>query len=122
MDAELALIRSGVISAEDYVEAISRREDERPRLGQVAIEEGALAARQVLDILTQQYAHPERRFGEIAIENGYLEPDQVQHLVVEQQQRQRPVLDHLVELGSLSPEEAELAAKERSGAFIPALA
>lgn len=84
-------------------------------MGQIAIEEGVLAARQVLEILTQQYAPPHRRFGEIAVENGYLDNDQVQQLIVEQRLRQRPVIDHLVELGRLSAEEAELTAKERGG-------
>lgn len=109
METELDLIRSGTISAEDYVDALSRREAERPRLGQIAIEEGMLSARQVLNILTKQYASPERRFGQVAIEEGHLSPEQVETLLEQQLLRQRPVIDHLVELGRLSAAQAEVA-------------
>lgn len=115
MNPELALIRRGVITADEYVEALLRRENERPRMGQVAIEEGLLTARQVLDILAQQYAHPGRRFGEIAIEIGELTEAQVEDLLLAQEGRQRPVFDHLIEMGCVTREAIEPANQQAGG-------
>ena len=107
MQLELALVQTGVISADDYVEALTRRDQERPALGQVAIEEGMLTATEVLNVLRRQHANPLRRFGELAVELGYLDNRQVAALLMQQQERERPVIDHLVELGRLSREQAQ---------------
>jgi hypothetical protein len=112
VELELSLVRSGLVSADDYVEALGRREEERPPLGQVAIEEGLLGVRQVLDVIRTQHVEPERRFGEVAIDKGYLTTSQVATLLMLQQERQRPVIDHLVELGRVSHEEAARHAKK----------
>ena len=112
MELELSLVRSGLVSADDYVEALGRREEERPPLGQVAIEEGLLGVRQVLDIIRTQHTAPDRKFGEVAVEKGYLTTSQVATLLMLQQERQRPVIDHLVELGRVSYEEAARLAKK----------
>lgn len=109
MQLELALVQSGVISADDYVEAITRRDQERPPLGQIAIEEGLLSAIQVLDILRVQRSNPTRRFGDLAVQKGFLETRQVASLLMVQKERERPVIEHLVELGSLSAEQARSA-------------
>jgi hypothetical protein len=111
VELELSLVRSGLVSADDYVEALGRREEERPPLGQVAIEEGLLGVRQVLDVIRTQHVEPERRFGEVAVDKGYLTTSQVATLLMLQQERQRPVIDHLVELGRVSYEEAARHAK-----------
>lgn len=121
MDLELSLVRSGVISAEDYVEAVTRRDEERPPLGQLAIEEGVLRPRQVLELLRLQHGSPSRRFGEVAIEQGYLRTEQVATLLMHQQERQRPVIDHLVELGRLSIEQAEAARGSAPGSLVTAV-
>lgn len=112
LELELSLVRSGLVSADDYVEALGRREEERLPLGQVAIEEGLLGVRQVLDVIRTQHGEPERRFGEVAVDKGYLTTSQVATLLMLQQERQRPVIDYLVELGRVSYEEAALAAKK----------
>ncbi|MEO0530979.1 MAG: hypothetical protein AAF266_10455 [Planctomycetota bacterium] len=119
MRIELALVQSGVISADDYVVALARHDDERPPMGQVAIEEGVLGAREVLDVLRTQARDPKRRFGEVAIEKGYLAVEQVATLLMRQQERQRPVIDHLVELGRLSVEQAQQARDGRVNTATP---
>ena len=106
MQFELALVQAGVISAEDYVEAATRRDQERTPLGQLAIEEGALTVRQVLDVLHEQAASPGKRFGDVAIQRGYLDNARLAALLLSQQERQRPLLAHLVELGRVSAEAA----------------
>ncbi len=112
MELELSLVRSGLVSADDYVEALGRREEERPPLGQVAIEEGLLGVRQVLEVIRTQQLQSDRKFGEVAVEKGYLTSAQVATLLMHQQQRQRPVIDHLVELGSVTYEQIAQAAKK----------
>lgn len=114
MELELSLVRSGLVSADDYVEALGRREEERPPLGQVAIEEGLLGVRQVLEVIRSQHVDPDRLFGEVAIEKGFLTTQQVATLLMVQQQRQRPVIDHLVELGRVSYEQAVEVARKRN--------
>ena len=114
MELELSLVRSGLVSAADYVEALGRREEERPPMGQVAIEEGLLGVRQVLDVIRTQQLQSDRKFGEVAVEKGYLTTSQVATLLMLQQERQRPVIDHLVELGRVSYEEATRAVKKGS--------
>lgn len=109
MRNELALVQTGVISAKDYVDALARQVDERTPLGQVAIEEGLLGPREVLEILRTQSLGPPRRFGDIARDKGYLAINEVATLLMHQQERQRPVIDYLVELGRLSVEQAEQA-------------
>jgi len=112
---ELSLVRSGVVSPEHYVEAVARRERERTPLGQIAIEEGVLGAAQVLTLLREKYTQPEKRFGELAVAHGMLRPEQVALLLMQQQERQRPVIDYLMELGRLSVEQAESARKKHDG-------
>lgn len=109
MQLELALVQTGVISADDYVAALARRDQERPPLGQVAIELGMMAATNVLDVLRVQHTDPTRRFGELAVEMGHLDSHQVAALLMEQQERQRPLIEHLVALGRLSREQARSA-------------
>src|SRR5690606_7738122 len=75
-------------------------------LGQLAIEEGLLGVRQVLDVIRTQHLQPGRLFGEIAVDLEYLTEAEVATLLMLQQQRQRPMIDHLVELGRLTYEEA----------------
>ncbi|QDT68332.1 hypothetical protein MalM25_12540 [Planctomycetes bacterium MalM25] len=109
MQIEIALVQTGVISADDYVAALARRDQERPPLGQVAIEQGMMAATHVLDVLRLQHTDPTRRFGELAVEKGYLDSHQVATLLMQQLEKQRPVIEHLVELGRLSREQAQTA-------------
>ncbi len=120
MELELALVRSGLVTADDYVDALGRREEERLPLGQLAIEEGLLGVRQVLDVIRTQHHQPGQRFGEVAVEMGYLTAAEVAALLVVQQQRQRPLIDYLVELGHISYEDAGRLAKQAPRPTSPA--
>lgn len=112
MDLEIALVQSGVISAGDYVAAVKRQQCERPPLGQVAIEEGVLSVRRVLELLKAQRDTPDHRFGELAIEYGYLHQNELTELLLHQVARQRPLIVHLIELGALSKQQADNARKQ----------
>lgn len=106
MKPELELIRSGAISAEQYIEALERQQAETSPLGQVAIEEGVLSPRDVFEILHTQRLYQDRRFGDLAVQLGKLKRPDVALLLLEQLEQRRPILQHLVELGALSSEEA----------------
>jgi len=100
MDIELELVRSGTVPAEAFVEAIARQREERPPLGQLAIEEGLLSSREAFELL-RLLRGSGRRFGELAVERGALTRLQVAELLLLQADRQRPLVDHLMELGAL---------------------
>jgi transcription initiation factor IIE alpha subunit len=65
-------------------------------------------------IRAQRVSPPGTLFGQVAIEKGMLTSDEVARLLMVQQQRQRPVIEHLVELGRVSYEEAAAAARSRA--------
>lgn len=101
MTPELELVRSGAITAEQYVEAVERQAEETTPLGQVAIEAGLLSAREVFEVLYRQRADKDHRFGDIAIELGYLDRSQIALLLLEQSERRRSIVQHLKEMGAL---------------------
>ena len=121
MEHELSLVRAGIVSADDYVEALSRQEEDRPPLGQVAIEESMLGVREVLEVIRTQKQEPGRLFGEIAIDKGYLTEEQVARLLMLQRQRERSVMHYLVELGRVSQEQLDEAARKRAFRRPPAI-
>lgn len=109
MDFELALVRSGVVDPELYVEAVSRQQEERLPLGQIALETGALSARQVREVLQAQSDQSFERFGEVALAKGILKRRDLAELLMVQTERQRPLVQHLIELGALTEEQARTA-------------
>ncbi|MEN0111237.1 MAG: hypothetical protein AAF805_11000 [Planctomycetota bacterium] len=117
MQNELSMVRDGLISADDYVAAVERREAERAPLGQLAIESGLLSPRRVRELLREQHGAPGERFGELAMRRGDLDLGQVALLLLEQQERQRPLVDHLVELGRLDADAAASQPESAAGAM-----
>ena len=109
MDFEIALVRSGLVDADVYVEALSRQQSERPPLGQIALETGALSARQVREVLQAQSDSAQARFGELALSIGMLDRRDLAELLMIQNERQKPLVSHLVELGALTEEQARAA-------------
>lgn len=101
MKPELELVRTGVITPQQYVEAIQRQTEETTPLGQIAIEAGLMTAREVFEVLHRQRTDGRRRFGDLAIELGYLDRGQVALLLLEQLERRRSVMSHLQEMGVL---------------------
>lgn len=109
MRPELNLIRTGVISPDDLVEALSLQDELRPALGQVAMEAGMLTPRQVRESLALQDEEPDLLFGEAAIALGHLNRAGLAELMLQQDQQQRPLLEVLVELGRLTEAQARAA-------------
>ena len=84
LENAVQLWKSGVLTAEQVLDAIAAQQAARKTLGKLALDEGALTAAQVFDVLERQHIDP-RPFGEIAIEMGYLSHEQVASLLLLQE-------------------------------------
>jgi hypothetical protein len=104
----LYLHRKGIITAEQFVAALEAQTRCLVRIGQLALEEGMLSARDVFDVLRAQHHAPRERFGELAIEMGLLTRDDLTRLLMIQSDRKIPLEEVLVRQGVLSPERAFL--------------
>ena len=112
----LHLKKNGVISAEQLVAAMEVQLSTLVPIGQLALEEGMLAPRDIFNILRAQSDAPNVRFGDLAIEIGLLTRDDVMRLLMIQADRKRPIAEILVGQGVLTDEQmqSELAAYRRA--------
>lgn len=108
MQFAMYLVDNGVMTCEDFFEALKLQIHSRPQLGALAIDTRRLSFRQVSAILSHQCDEPNQRFGEIAMRLGYLKEEELSALLVEQAKRVTPLTDVLVENGFLSEAELEL--------------
>lgn len=113
----LYLKKKGIISAEELVAAIDYQHNRMPPIGQLAMEEGALSARQVFKVLRCQSGIPHERFGEVAVGMGMMRPTELQRLLMIQWERKPSLADALVALRILSPAEVD----ERLGEYRAAM-
>jgi hypothetical protein len=108
----LYLKNNGVISADGLIAALEYQQSRMPPVGQLALEEGVLSARQVFKILHCQSGLPHERFGEVAVGMGMMRPAELQRLLMIQWQRKPALANVLVHLRILSQPQVdeELAA------------
>jgi hypothetical protein len=93
----LYLKSKGVISADQLVAALEVQQSKMVPLGQLAIEEGILTARQVFTVLCSQSDSPHERFGEAAIDLGLMTRDELMRLLVIQMDRKLSPVDILIQ-------------------------
>ena len=112
----LYLKNRGHITAEQLVDALEVQMDNLVPIGQLALEEGILSARDIFDILRAQSDSPTERFGDLAVEMGLMTRDDVMRLLMIQADRKRPIAEILVSQQVLSQQKAasELAAYRQS--------
>ena len=108
MQFAMYLVDNGVISCEEFFEALKLQMSTRLQLGALAIEIRRLTFRQVFAILRAQCDEPNTMFGELAVRLGHLTDEDVTKLLAEQASRAMPLLEVLVDNGFLSAEAAEL--------------
>lgn len=101
------LVENGVITCDEFFEAVKLQLRTRPQLGGLAIERRKLNVRQVFDVLRQQCDSPEELFGDLAVQRGYLTKDELADLIHEQLRRVTPIREILVEMDLLSAEAVE---------------
>ena len=111
----LHLKRKGIISAEQLVCALEAQLHAMVPIGQLALEEGILSARDIFEVLRAQSNSPSERFGELSIELGLMTHDQLMRLLMVQEDRKQPVSEILVRQGVLTEWQVamELAAFRR---------
>jgi hypothetical protein len=107
MQFAMFLVDNGVISCDEFFEALKLQLHSRPQLGSMAIGTRRLTFRQVSHILREQCDEPNQMFGEIAVRLGYLTEDDLSRLLAEQAAQAKPLGDVLVENGFLAREESE---------------
>lgn len=96
------LVRRGLLTADQVLEAVDRQNSLRPFLGRLAIEEGRLSVRQLFDTLKQM--QPCDRFDETVVRLGHLTQADLGHLYTLQSKRV-PSLDKiLVSMGAVNRE------------------
>jgi hypothetical protein len=108
----LYLRRKGTISADQLVCALESQVNNLVPIGQLALEEGLLSARDIFRVLQAQSGSPAERFGDLAVEMGLMTRDQVMRLLMVQADRRPKIADILVEQGVLNREQL---ASELSG-------
>ena len=102
----LYLKNKGLITAEQLVAAIEVQHDKLTPIGQLAIEEGVLSARNVFKVLRCQSDLPHERFGGVAVELGLMTRDQLEQLLTLQASRKPPLLEILIRQGAVSTAQA----------------
>jgi hypothetical protein len=107
MQFAMYLVENGVISCEEFFEALKLQLHSRPQLGALAIDTHRLTFRQVSAVLRAQCDEPNELFGEIAIRLGHLSEADLAELLAEQAARAKPLVEVLVENGFLSAKLAE---------------
>jgi hypothetical protein len=112
----LYLKKKGVISAEQLVMALEAQLQSLAPIGQLALEEGVLSARDIFDVLQAQNQAPKERFGDLAVEMGLMKRDDLVRLLMVQADRKHSIEEILVGQGVLTERQAasELAAYRRA--------
>ena len=107
MQFGLYLVENGIITPEQFVEALQVQIDSRPQLGSLAIEQKALTMKEVFQVLRTQADEPKELFGQLAVEAGLISEDRLASLLYLQSARVRSMEEIVVELGYVSAETLE---------------
>ena len=102
----LYLKNKGVISAEQLTTALEEQLDSLVPIGQLALEEDLLSARDIFTVLQAQNNSPGERFGDLAVEMGMMTRDELMRLLMIQADRKRPLVEILVAQRTISQTQA----------------
>lgn len=104
MRLEEYLVKEHIATTSEVADAVDRQRHSRPPLGEIAVREGAMRARDVDAVLTWKRFDRLRPFGEIAMDLGYISRGQLESLLRVQGQDTIPLLDVLAAMGVLERE------------------
>ena len=112
------LVKKGMLTEEEYRDAIQKHLSIRVPIGTIAIAEGLLTEAQVGEIHRQQKQF-DKLFGDIAVVKGYLTEEQVEALLRKQGNPYLQFLEVLLDMGKLTISEmdAEFAAFQKENGF-----
>jgi len=99
MQFGLYLVKHGMITANQFVQALEAQLASRPQIGALAIETGKLSVKQVFGVLRSQADMPQEMFGELAVKSGAMAEDELIVLLYHQSVRGKPMALILAELG-----------------------
>ncbi len=105
------LVEQGVVSADQFIEAVSLQLQDRIPLGQLAMESEKLTKIHVLHVLSIQNKEP-KLFGQIALDLGYLSKPDLADLFLEQNERLRPISEILVALRAITQDDMKSELKK----------
>lgn len=103
------LCKEGVISADEFAEAVARQMTLRPQFGSVAVKHGKLTEDDVATICAAQAKAGGKRFGEIAVDLGLLTSEEVDRLLDAQSEGLPDLLEILAEMGTLTRAQIDIA-------------
>jgi hypothetical protein len=110
----LYLKKNGIISAEQFVDAVEEQLNNLVPIGQLALEEGMLSARDILKVLLAQNVSPNLRFGDLAVDMRLLTREKVMRLLMMQSDRKQAIGEILVRQGAITQQQHdELMAEYR---------
>ena len=108
------MIEKNIVREEELLKALDAQKAKQIPLGQLAVQQGFLEAKQLFKILTAQRKQGDggANFGAVAVAMGFLTPEKMEQLVKIQTETIGLLGDILVEQGSLSRSELLQALKE----------
>lgn len=111
------LYTEGRISGDEFASASVEQIQRRKPLGQIALQNGMLTMKQIMQIVGEQAIVSELPFGEVAIRLKLLTAEQVAELLYLQAQNVPTLEEVMVELGSLTQQELNEAQQGRSAYY-----
>ena len=99
------LVEIGQISMDEFKALIRITEEERVRLGLIAVSEGLMTEEQTRKVNKRQ-AKVDKKFGEIAVDMGYLTKEQVDYLLTKQHNEYVVFLQALEDMDLIKGEKA----------------
>lgn len=100
------LVRQGLISPKQFVDAVERELSMRTPLGELSMRLGKLTLRQVFAVLTSQVTC-QKPFGRVAVEMGFMSEFDLAELLLKQLDATTPLTDVLVAMGAVDRETAD---------------
>lgn len=107
MQFAMYLVDNGVITCDEFYEALKLQVKSRPKLGALAIKSRMLTCRQVFQVLEAQCDEPLEFFGELARRMGFITEKDFAHLLGEQEAMTQSLRDVLVQHGFISDAQAD---------------
>lgn len=96
------LYNKGVITGEQFANAVSEQLSRRPLLGKIAIEKGKLNIKQVMKVFAVQADDLKKPFGQLAVELGFLTKQDLSQLLLDQIELAPDLADILVQQGAIT--------------------
>src|SRR5262245_41084928 len=113
LELALELLEAGVVTIDQLRKANAYRNQQRPQFGKIAVSLGKLKMADVFSILSRQ-TETGGLFGDVAVEMGLLDQSDLYEVLQKQANLTPTLLDSLVALSILSPEQGAFILQQLS--------